>query len=118
MQKCIYGTYLEDLRKGKRPQNICDATWGMIIVCVIYGTRASPDSLETHLIVRKWGDIGHLGALSPWFNGMMDGIYGWEGPCEPLRQKAHFLLKTSLKLSTFNNDAGLLEFITNTRCKL
>jgi len=34
-------------------------------------TRASPNSLETHL-VRKWGDIGHLRALSPWRNEWMD----------------------------------------------
>ena len=32
-------------------------------------TRAGPNSLETHLM-RKWGDIGHLRALSPWINGM------------------------------------------------
>src|SRR6218665_3675246 len=31
-------------------------------------TRASPYSLETHL-VRKRGDIGHLWALSPWSDG-------------------------------------------------
>ena len=35
-------------------------------------TRVSPNSLETHL-VRKWGDIGHLWALSPWSSGWM----GW-----------------------------------------
>ena len=35
-------------------------------------TRASPNSLETHL-VRKWGDIGHLRSLIPWNNGWMDG---------------------------------------------
>ena len=33
-------------------------------------TRASPYRLETHL-VRKWGDIGHLRALSPWSDGWM-----------------------------------------------
>jgi len=33
-------------------------------------TRASFNSLETHL-VRKWEDIGHLRALSPWINGWM-----------------------------------------------
>ena len=36
-------------------------------------TRASPNSLETHL-VRKWGEIGHLWALTPWINGWMDGF--------------------------------------------
>jgi len=34
-------------------------------------TKASLNSLETHL-VRKWRDIGHLRALSPWSNGWMD----------------------------------------------
>ena len=33
--------------------------------------KASPNSLETHL-VKKWGDIGHLRALSPWSNGCLD----------------------------------------------
>src|SRR6218665_2347530 len=36
-------------------------------------TRASPNSLETHL-VRKRGDIGHLRAPRPWSNGWMDGM--------------------------------------------
>src|SRR6218665_2910607 len=39
---------------------------------VAQDTRASPNSLETHL-VRKRGDIGHLRALIPWINGWMDG---------------------------------------------
>jgi len=37
-------------------------------------TRASPNSLETHR-VRRWEDIGHLGTLSPWSNGWMDGSF-------------------------------------------
>jgi len=36
------------------------------------GYQNQHDSLESHL-VRKWGDIGHLRALSPWINGWMDG---------------------------------------------
>jgi len=35
-------------------------------------TRASPNRPEAHL-VRKWRDILHLRALSPWNNGLMDG---------------------------------------------
>ena len=35
-------------------------------------TRASPNSLETHL-VRKWEDIGHIRVLRPWMDEWMDG---------------------------------------------
>jgi len=43
-------------------------------------TRASPNSLETHL-ARKWRDIGHLRALSPWSNGWMGGWIGINTKC-------------------------------------
>ena len=46
-------------------------------------TRASPNSLEAHL-VRKRGDIGPLQALSPWSNGWMDGH------CSILCNEMHF----------------------------
>src|SRR6218665_3061951 len=35
-------------------------------------TRASPNSLETHIVRKLWG-IGHLRAHSPWSNGWMEG---------------------------------------------
>src|SRR6218665_2683388 len=34
-------------------------------------TRASPNSLETYLLVRKWGYIGHRWVVDPWSNGWM-----------------------------------------------
>ena len=48
-------------------------------------TRASPNSLETHL-VRKWRDIGHLPVLSTWRDGLMD-IYltAWSCDASPVR---------------------------------
>jgi len=38
----------------------------------VQDNRATSDSLETH-VVRKWGDNGHLQALSLWSSGWMDG---------------------------------------------
>ena len=37
------------------------------------GYQSPLNSIDTH-VVRKWGDIGHQWALSPWSNGWMDGL--------------------------------------------
>ena len=55
----------------------------------------SRNSLETQL-VRKWGDIGHLWALSPWGNGWMEAV------------KRHSALITKIKFKTCQSQFDFL----------
>jgi len=51
-------------------------------------TNTGGKSLETHLL-RKWRDIGHLRALSPWSNGWMDLTVQNVHPPKPMMHIAY-----------------------------